>query len=119
LIRSLAQQALRGSEEFTVRPLLPLYLPGEPVQLDIVWHSSEFSATLLTVRITIFPDSQPSSRSVTTVTLPSSQPPVLPAPSTKGLHMIEAELLEGDKVRRLYRSGFWMRDEPTSVPAFG
>jgi len=35
----------------------------------------------------------------------------LPAPNTKGLRIIEAELLEGDKVRAIYHSGFWIRDE--------
>jgi hypothetical protein len=27
--------ALEGSQEFTVHPALPLYLPGEPVQLEV------------------------------------------------------------------------------------
>jgi hypothetical protein len=32
LIHALADRALRGAEEFIVRPTLPLYLPGEPVE---------------------------------------------------------------------------------------
>ena len=111
LIRSLADRAIRGSEEFTVRPLLPLYLPGEPVQLDILWHSAEPSTQPLTVKVVTFPQAQPSSCSVTTASAPSSQAQVLPAPLTKGLHIIEAALMEGNKVRALYRSGFWIRDE--------
>src|SRR5262249_32420373 len=38
IIQALAARALQGSEEFLVRPALPLYLPGEPVQLNITWH---------------------------------------------------------------------------------
>jgi len=111
MIHSLLDRAMLGSEEFTVRPVLPLYLPDEPVQLDIVWHSAEGATTPLTVKITVFPESQPSNRSATTGAVPSSQPLVLPAPATKGLHIIEAELLEGNQLRAFYRSGFWIRDE--------
>jgi len=31
-VKGLADRALEGSLEFTVRPTLPLYLPGEPPQ---------------------------------------------------------------------------------------
>jgi hypothetical protein len=110
-IHPLLGRAMRGSEEFTVRPVLPLYLPGEPVRLDIVWHSPEPATTPLTVKITAFPESQPTNRSETTAAVPASQPLVLPPPTTKGLYIIEAELLEGDKRRAFYRSGFWIRDE--------
>jgi hypothetical protein len=111
MIRSLTAQALQGSEEFTVRPVLPLYLPGEPVQLGISWHSAQQTSIPLTAKITVFPEDQPSSRSTTTVAVPSSQPLVLAAPSTTGLHVVEAQLIEGDKVRAIYHSGFWIRDE--------
>ena len=111
LIRSLAERAIRGSEEFTVRPFLPLYLPGESIQLDIVWHTNGPSTQPLTVKIVTFPEAQPSNRSVTTAPVPLSQPLVLPAPNMKGLHIIEAALTEGNKVRALYHSGFWIRDE--------
>jgi hypothetical protein len=40
LVRSLARLALRGSEEFNVHPVFPLYFPGEPIQLEADWHSS-------------------------------------------------------------------------------
>jgi hypothetical protein len=111
LIRSLAERALQGSEDFTVRPALPLYLPGEPIELDINWYSARQSSTPLSTRITTYLQDQPSSRSVVTTAVPSSQPLVLPAPTTKGFHIIEAELLEGNTTRALYRSGYWIRDE--------
>ena len=111
MIRDLAAIALRGSEEFTVRPVLPLYLPGEPVELDVIWYPAEAASTPLTVRIATFPEQQPDARTVITTAVPSSQPAVLPATNVKGLHIVEAELLDGGRVRSIYHSAFWIRDE--------
>jgi len=111
LLRSLAKRALQGAEEFTVRPVLPLYLPGEPIQLEVRWHAVVASNAPLSLQITSFPEAQPSQRSTLTVVLNSSEPVTLPSPSGKGLYIVEAQLLEGDRVRALYHSGFWMRDD--------
>jgi hypothetical protein len=111
LLRSLAERAAQGAEEFTVRPALPLYLPGEPIELEILWHSSARPDAPVSVRISTFPEDQPSSRANSTINLPTSQPFVLPAPAAKGLHVIEAELLDGNKTRVVYRSAFWIRDD--------
>jgi hypothetical protein len=111
LIRMLAERAAQGSEEFTARPTLPLYLPGEPVEVEVLWHAAQKSPTPLTVRISAYPEGQPSQRSTVTQTLPASQPAQFPASKEKGFHVIEAELLESGKVRAIYRSGFWIRDE--------
>ncbi len=111
LVQSLAQRALQGAEEFTVRPVLPLYLSGEPVELQILWHSAVPPATPVSVKITTFPEDQPSKRSTVTAPVSSSEPIALPAPEGKGLHVIEAQLFEGDRIRAIYHSGFWIRDE--------
>lgn len=111
LVRALAAHALQGAEEFLARPTLPLYLPGEPVQLDVTWQSGQTSQGPLTLNIAVYPEGQPSARSESTATGPFSQPIVVPAPTTKGLHVVEAKLMEGDKVRAIYHSGFWVRDE--------
>ena len=110
LIQSLAERALRGQEEFTVRPVLPLYLPGEPIELRVDWHPAT-PAGAPSVKVTSFPESQPGSRATTTVALHQNEPILLPPPAGKGLYIIEAQLLEGDRVRAIYHSGFWMRDE--------
>ncbi len=111
VVAELSELALQGSQEFIVRPVLPLYLQGEPVQLDIQWNSARPSSAALTVKIATYPDSEPARRSETTATLPAAQSVVVPAPSTRGLHVVEATLMEGDKVRAIYHSGFWIRDE--------
>src|SRR6266542_2838821 len=111
LIQTLAVAAIQGSQEFTVRPVLPLYLPGDAVELEVVSHSAQQSTEPLALRITTYPDLQPSSRSVVTVAFPILRPPLLPAPNAKGLWIIEAQLLEGNKLRAVYHSGFWIRDE--------
>jgi hypothetical protein len=115
LVQSLAELALRGSEEFNVHPVFPLYFPGEPIQLEVNWHSSDPSSLPLTIKIMSFPavqpEDQPRAHSEAAGTVPSEQPLFLPAPKTQGLHVIEAELLEGDKVRAIHHSGFWVRDQ--------
>jgi hypothetical protein len=111
LIRSLAERALQGAEEFTVRPVLPLYLPGEPIELQVRWHAPESSTAALSLKLTLFQETQISKRSTITATLPSTEPITLPPPDSKGLHIIEAQLLEGNRVRAIYHSAFWIRDE--------
>lgn len=111
LVGMLASRALHGAEEFTARPTLPLYLPGEPVEVELRWNSAEQPAAPLTVRLTMFPEALPEQRSVVTATVPSSQTAIISPPKEKGFHVIEAELLKGGKVHAIYRSGFWIRDE--------
>ena len=110
LIRALAERTRHGSEEFTVRPTLPLYLPGEPVEVEVLWHAAEKLTAPLTVRIGEFPEAQPSQREAQTANLSAPQTILLPTSKEKGFHIIQAELLEGSKVRATYRSGFWIRD---------
>ena len=108
LVRKLADQALRGAEEFTVRPVLPLYLPGEPVELEVRWkQSKEASAT---VAISISPADVSSDSDSPAKPLPITQPLIYPAPKEKGLHTITARLMVDGKVRAIYRSAFWIRD---------
>jgi hypothetical protein len=111
LVRALAESAMQGSQEFTVRPVFPLYLPGEPVELEVLWRLAPQSKQPLTVQLTTFSPSEPSNRAQTTVSLPVSQPVVLRPPNSKGLWIIEAKLLAGERVRGIYHSAFWIRDE--------
>jgi hypothetical protein len=110
LVRTLAESAM-SSLEFTVRPVLPLYLPGEPAELEVLWRLTPPPKQPLTVQLTTFSQSEPSHRTQTTVSLPVSQPVVLRPPNSKGLWIVEAKLLESESVRAIYHSAFWIRDE--------
>ena len=110
LIRALAERAAQGAEGFTVRPILPLYLPGEPVEVQVLWNGFGKSAQNLSVKIAMFPQNDPTHGVEANASLPATQPVLLPAPSEKGFHVIEAQLLDSGRVRSTYRSGFWIRD---------
>ena len=111
IVPSLVFAALRGAEEFTVRPALPLYLPGEPVELKINWRSAQPAESGLSVRVTIASDHLYATKTTQTITLPAPLPVVIPPPKTRGLFTVSAELLEGSQLRAIYHSGFWIRDE--------
>jgi hypothetical protein len=109
-IQSLVNRALEGAQLFAVRPVLPLYLPGEPVQLEVEWHAAR-PANGLSVKLTTYPESESEKRTTVTASVPSNEPIVLPPPAGKGLYILEAQLMEGERLRAMYHSGFWIRDE--------
>ncbi len=109
-MRSLAERALSGAEEFTVRPVLPLYLPGEPVQLQVIWHIANPPTTTPSLKITMYPEGQPSKSTSVGAQLPS-ETVTMPAPDGNGLYIVEAQMIEGERVRAIYHSAFWIRDE--------
>jgi hypothetical protein len=111
LLRMLADRALEGSLQFSVRPTLPLYLPGEPVELETTVHSAAKPAAPLTIQVTSYPEAKPAEKQSATVTLPVATTVLLQTPASKGLHIIEARLLEGGALRAIYHSAFWIRDE--------
>ena len=109
LVQSLADRALQGAEEFTVRPALPLYLLGEAVELQVQWHAAEPPTTPVSLKVATYPEGQPSNR--VGISAGPNEPVALPAPAGTGLYIIEAQLMEGDHVRAIYHSAFWIRDE--------
>jgi hypothetical protein len=111
LLRTLARRALQGALQFSVRPTLPLYLPGEPVELETIFHAATKPSGPLTVQVSSYREDKPAQKQSATIPLPVSTTTVLPAASGKGLYLIEARLLEGTTVRAIYHSAFWIRDE--------
>src|SRR5579862_5154260 len=99
LIQSLAERALHGAEEFTVRPVLPLYLPGEPVQLQVLWHAADAPKAALSVSIS--PADVSSDSDSPAKPLPITQPLIYPSPKEKGLHTITARLMVDGQVRTI------------------
>jgi len=114
LLRDLANRALQGAMEFSVRPVLPLYLPGEPIELEAIFHSAIKPASSFSVQVISYPaddQGKSSAKPAATISLPATTATVLPAPPEKGLHVIEARLQEGTTLRAIYHSAFWIRDE--------
>jgi Beta-galactosidase len=111
LLRALADRALRGALQFSVRPVLPLYLPGESVELDAIAHFANKPAGPVTIQVTSYPEGQPLQKQSTTISLPAPENTVLPSPTSKGLQIIEARLFEGTTLSAIYHSAFWIRDE--------
>jgi hypothetical protein len=111
MIDSLVSAAERGAEDFEVNPVLPLYLPGEPIELKTQWMGKAESPATMTVRVTITAEDAPAKPIVRQASLADSDTILAPSPQTKGLYRIDAELLEGSAVIAKYHSGFWMRDE--------
>jgi Beta-galactosidase len=132
IFTELSSRAWNGAEEFTVRPTLPLYLPGEQIELEVgFWPRVDHDGGLLllrntqtgelhdvpvhdvrrmgTIQITTFPADDPKHRSTVTADL-SQDPILLPPPAEKGLHIIEAKLVNGSKAVAIYHSAFWIRD---------
>jgi hypothetical protein len=110
-LRRIASRAIEGAEEFSVRPTVPLYLPGEPIELETVFNSSLKPARPLTIQVTINPEDQPLAKQTATITLPCNSATILPAPHAKGLYLIQARLLDGTSTRAIYHSAFWIRDK--------
>jgi hypothetical protein len=108
LVANLAEQVSRGAEEFTVRPVLPLYLPGEPIELDVQWNGT--SRQTASVAVTVSSGEPQPGFTPVGIPLPLKEPLVFPSSKEKGLHIIEAKLLIDGKVRRTYHSAFWIRD---------
>jgi hypothetical protein len=109
LVSNLATRAAEGAEAFTVRPVLPLYLPGESIELETRWNRTKLPGNVQ-LWVSCYPEGHPEKPSSV-----SSDPPfsnlLLPAPSEKGLHIIEARLVQDDEVIiAVYHSAFWIRD---------
>jgi hypothetical protein len=111
LLHGLADRALEGALQFSVRPTLPLYLAGEAVEVETILHSSTKLAAALSVRLVTYPEDEPANKQTTTISLAASSTSLLPTPHAKGLQIIEARLLEGSAIRAVYHSAFWIRDE--------
>ena len=105
-VAAMAEAAARGSEDFTVRPRLPLYLPGETVELEARWKGSSKATAEITVTSQA---GAPLAHFRTS--LPTRKTLKLRAPDAKGLYVVEARLLVDGQPRMIERNGFWMRDQ--------
>jgi hypothetical protein len=110
IVQILADRAMEGAVDFSVRPALPLYLPGEPVELETSFHGRQKFPGTATVQLSCYSEERPEEKESLTIALPASLPALLPSPAKKGLHIVEARLMEGSTLRGIYHSAFWVRD---------
>jgi hypothetical protein len=110
LIGKLAAQAERGSEDLHVRPRVPLFLPGEPLSLHLsTWAANPLQNAKVTITVTS--EDTPGDKQAKTFAATETGELVMPAVQSKGFHVVEAKFYEGNVLRRVYHSGFWIRDE--------
>jgi Cellulase (glycosyl hydrolase family 5) len=116
MISKLVDQALLGAEEFTVRPVLPLYLANEQVEVEIRWRSKSRQTAnaiilLLKADRPLSCHDEGGNQIGLQVQLPLVNPLALGSRQEKGFYVIKAELLDGSTIRSNYCSAFWIRDE--------
>ncbi|HKO13470.1 MAG TPA: hypothetical protein VJV22_15975, partial [Acidobacteriaceae bacterium] len=123
LLETLADIAVRKGDRFALRPRVPLFLPGEALELRMSRFPTLSRATAthekdgapksspeqLHVRVlsedaAVHYDRTVSADAEHAITLPAS------AAEGRGFHTVEATLLRDGEPLRVYRSGFWMRD---------
>ncbi|HWQ03548.1 MAG TPA: hypothetical protein VNL38_03625 [Candidatus Nitrosotenuis sp.] len=113
LLTALANYALRGAEDFSVRPAWAVYLEGEPLTLQARWQRFA-AATPAEIRVTITSEHAPAHEekfSIAPGAFPFTAQFTLPPARGKGLHTVTARFLEQGEVRAVYRTGFWVRDD--------
>jgi hypothetical protein len=115
LVSTLAERALQGAHDFSVRPHWALFLPGESLSFQFMMRDLVSRQSLQPVRVelTVTPEEGPATLKTFDLT-PEQFPYItelnLPAAAEKGFHVVTARLLQGDTVRGVYRTGFWIRD---------
>jgi hypothetical protein len=107
-IAGLASLAARGSHEFTARPTLPLYAPGEPIEVELNWLSASTTQPNLRAEVSIVPERGQKKRVIKSAAISDNVMVSFPPAATDGLHLIEARLFDGDRQIAMYRSAFWM-----------
>ena len=110
LLSEVVALASRGAEQFRLQVQYPLYLENEPVQIAAVTEAAACKPGC-TLRLTVRLDADGKVEHEQSVTAQPAQKLTVPPVKVKGFHVVEAQWMQGEKVLRVYRSGFWMRDE--------
>ncbi len=114
LIAAAVQQAAAGAEDFTVRPSWPLFLPNEAPTLNVHWKSYGEPPTSARLELEVSVEGATGPKQTVPLEVrqfPFSQQLTLTADNRKGLHVVTSRLFEGERLRDVYRTGYWLRDE--------
>ncbi len=114
LIPALVRQAIQGAEDFVVRPSWPLFLPGEPLTVQMRWQRLRAKPAAARLEIELSANQgepQHLQFEIRPPEFPYSGQFTLPSTEAKGLHLLTARLYSGGELHAVYRTGFWLRDE--------
>lgn len=114
LIPTLVRQALRGAEEFVVRPSWPLFVSGEPPTFQLHWQRFSAKPARARLELEVAADNAAPRRQnfeLDVRQFPYTTEIMLPADSSRGLHLVTARLYVGGQLGSVYHTGFWIRDE--------
>ncbi len=117
MVSGLVQRALDGAEDFRAQPSWPVFLPGEPVTVNLHWM--RFSETAGPARIELRVDVADAPASPEAAQAYNFAPGVLPFSSqitlrafvSPGLRTLTATLYQGGRLCAMYHTGFWIRDK--------
>jgi hypothetical protein len=113
LIPALARQTISGAEEFSVRPSWPVFLPGEPVTLQMRWQALDGQPVPARLEFEVVSDAGRAIQKQVEFTpggFPYHLEIPLPPAEGKGLHVVTARLMTGGAVRSISHTGYWLRD---------
>ncbi len=109
LLQTLARSAEEGEIDFRVEALLPVYTAEETPQLRITLHAERASAAPRTLELLVTTNAgKPVVQHLREIA--NDDVIVLPVMPGKGLHRIDARLLEGKRLVALTHTAFWTRD---------
>ncbi len=112
LLNQLGALALRKHDRFTLRPRVPLYLPGEPVELKLEMGDGAGAEPGDELEVEVHSD-EPGKVWKKRIAADESTPLTLTPEESgagKGLHVVDGTLLRGGKPIWRYHSGYWIRD---------
>ena len=97
-------------EEFAVRPVMPLYFPGEPVEVSRDMELDDTKYWSQPAKIATVFGSSRTRRSKAPLSPATSSIVKIAPPTGKGLHIITARLEIDGRLHTTYHSAFWVRD---------
>jgi hypothetical protein len=129
VVTKLVKRSANSAEDFTVQPEWPVFVPGEPINLQVHWQRFGKKPVVVTVPAGASGDIHTSSAAIEVSISPENGNAVaqtvgaaalefpytheisFPASAGAGLNAVTARLTMDGEVREIYHTGFWMRNE--------
>ena len=114
LMKMMVDRALRGAEEFTITPELPLYLASEPWKLHFTGLRFISQSKSSRIELTVANETGASTLKSITIDTPKNNFATdidLPTDAVKGFHTLTARLITEGGQTLVAHTGFWIRNE--------